>query len=100
MDMSARNELLETTKKTSWVFIRWIFVLLIIYISITTIYGYYVIREDFLQQIASLSVGGFWAFFFGYFGWRLGQAIEDHYINKRMIKKKEEKTDEEIQLDL
>lgn len=35
-----------------------------------------------MKTITSLSLGGFWAFFFGYFGWRIGQEIENYFIKK------------------
>lgn len=35
--------------------------------------------NDFLINMATISVGGFWAFFLGYFGWRMGQTIEVYF---------------------
>jgi len=59
-----------------------IFVILIFYTVAVTLIGYLSSDEDFLtilRSIATLSVSGFWAFFLGYFGWRMGQAVE-HYL--------------------
>ena len=80
----------ESTVKATVGVIKWIFVFLILYISIVTILGYLSSGMEFLGTIAALSVGGFWAFFFGYFGWRIGQSIEEHFISniKEVSKKK------------
>jgi hypothetical protein len=66
--------------------IKLIFIILIIYITGITVYGYLSTGQEFLTTVATLSVGGFWAFFFGYFGWRLGQSIEEYFLE---ISKKE-----------
>ena len=62
-----------------------IFILIIAYTIAVTILGFIKSGIDFLESIATISVGGFWAFFLGYFGWRLGQTIENYLIS---IKKK------------
>lgn len=72
----------NTTIKITKHFVRWVFFLLVIYISGVTVYGYIVSGSEFLTSIITLSVGGFWAFFFGYFGWRLGQSIEEYFLNR------------------
>jgi len=36
--------------------------------------------NEFLINIATISVGGFWAFFLGYFGWRMGQSMEIYFF--------------------
>jgi len=36
--------------------------------------------NEFLINIATISVGGFWAFFLGYFGWRMGQSLEIYFF--------------------
>jgi len=55
--------------------------LIIAYTIAVTILGYIKSGIDFLESIATISVGGFWAFFLGYFGWRLGQTIENYLIS-------------------
>jgi hypothetical protein len=60
-----------------------IFVLIIIYTIVVTILGIIKSGADFLENIALISVGGFWAFFLGYFGWRLGQTIENYFASIR-----------------
>ena len=59
--------------------LKWIFIILILIISIATFLGYLERGNQFLIEVATLGVGGFWAFLFGYFGWRLGQSIEEFF---------------------
>ena len=80
----AKKVVEKTATKTVHVtigFLKWIFILLIIYITIITSWGYFTSGEQFLTNIATISVGGFWGFLFGYFGWRLGQSIEEYFNN-------------------
>jgi len=63
--------------------LKWIFIVLFIYISGVTFWGYLTAGEEFLTNVVTISVGGFWAFLFGYFGWRLGQSIELYFIKLR-----------------
>jgi hypothetical protein len=60
--------------------LKWVFIVLVIYISIITFWGYLTAGDEFLTNVVTISVGGFWAFLFGYFGWRLGQTIEVYFI--------------------
>ena len=60
-----------------------IFILIIIYTIIVTILGIIKSGADFLENIATFSVAGFWAFFLGYFGWRLGQTIENYFASMK-----------------
>ena len=55
-----------------------IFIIIIFYTIAVTVLGFIKSGVDFLENIATISVGGFWAFFLGYFGWRLGQTIENY----------------------
>jgi quinol-cytochrome oxidoreductase complex cytochrome b subunit len=77
----------KTVEVTIGVF-KWIFIVLIVYISIITVWGYIAAGDEFLTNIATISVGGFWGFLFGYFGWRIGQSIEE-FFNKRFRKNKD-----------
>jgi hypothetical protein len=89
----ARDFAQSTAKKTVEVtshILKWVFILLVAYISIVTIYGYLSSGEEYLNNIATLSVGGFWAFFFGYFGWRLGQSLEDYLVKRKVFKMKKQ----------
>jgi len=66
----------RTVKLTKTVLIA-IFVVMIIFTIIVSIIQF--ISQDlnaFITGIATLSIGGFWAFFLGYFGWRMGETVE------------------------
>jgi hypothetical protein len=63
-----------------------IFIIIIIYTVFVSIWAFINAGADFLTNIATLSVGGFWAFFLGYFGWRMGQTIEEYFTNIRIKK--------------
>lgn len=71
----------NTTVKVTHHVINWIFFVFAVYISITMLWGY-VNTDNFLENIITLSVGGFWAFLFGYFGWRFGQGIEKYFMRR------------------
>jgi hypothetical protein len=77
----------STTVKFTKTIVKVIFVLIILYTIIVSLYIFFTTydRGTFLTNIATISVGGFWAFFLGYFGWRMGQTIEDYFsqIKKR-----------------
>jgi len=76
----------KTVKATKTV-VKIIFILIIAYTIIISIYLFLTTDpEKFLTNIAMISVGGFWAFFLGYFGWRMGETVESHF--KSMKKKK------------
>jgi len=77
----------STTVKFTKTMVKIVFVFIIVYTIIISVYIFFTIehREDFLSNIATISVGGFWAFFLGYFGWRMGQTIEEYFIH---LKKK------------
>jgi hypothetical protein len=76
----------QTTIRVTATIVKVIFILIIIFTIFVTIWQYFFVdREQFLSTIAAVSVGGFWAFFLGYFGWRMGQTIELYFHN---LKKK------------
>jgi hypothetical protein len=73
-----------TLKVTKTIFIFVFFVMIIV----TVIYSIYTFLSSknlasFLEGILTLGIGGFWAFFLGYFGWRMGQTIEIYFHNLR-----------------
>ena len=64
--------------------VKIIFVLVIVYTAAVAIWIFYNQGiENFFTNIATISIGGFWAFFLGYFGWRMGQTIEMYFYNMR-----------------
>ena len=82
------GETAAKTVKFTMTLIKIIFVLVIVYTVAVTVWIYSRQGlENFLTSIATISIGGFWAFFLGYFGWRLGQSIEVHFYDMRKKKK-------------
>ena len=84
----AKQVIGETATKTVQFTVKTIiiiFIIIIFYTIAVTILGFIKSGVDFLENIATISVGGFWAFFLGYFGWRLAQTIENYLAS---IKKK------------
>jgi hypothetical protein len=71
--------------------IKWAFIIIVSYISIVTFLGYLSAGTSFLTNVATLSVGGFWGFLFGYFGWRLGESIE-LFFNKKFRRNNNEES--------
>ncbi|UCB58862.1 MAG: hypothetical protein JSV67_00780 [Thermoplasmatales archaeon] len=68
--------------KATATFVKIIFIIIIGLTIIVTIWQFFSTeKEEFLRNIATISVGGFWAFFLGYFGWRMGQTIELYFHN-------------------
>ena len=63
-----------------------IFIIIIAYTIIVSIWAFFNAGADFLTNVATISVGGFWAFFLGYFGWRMGQTIEEYFTSIRIKK--------------
>jgi len=84
------KKLMEDASKTvkfTFKILKVIFIVIILYTVLVSIYLYYETNSgDFLNDIAALSIGGFWAFFLGYFGWRMGQTVEDYIIHIRKKK--------------
>jgi len=71
----------KTGKKTIEItvhLVKWIFFAILVIITLVTVIGVFTAGGDFLIQVATLGTGGFWAFFFGYFGWRMGQSLEKY----------------------
>ena len=76
------REIPKTTVKTTTHLIKWAFLVIILYIIVTTVYGFYSQGLGFLDNVVTLSVGGFFAFFMGYFGWRLAESMEIWFTQK------------------
>lgn len=76
-----------TLKVTKTIFIT-TFIVIIIATVIFSIYKFLTSKNvnDFIEQIITLGIGGFWAFFLGYFGWRMGQTIETSFFKLKWRK--------------
>jgi len=65
-------------QQTTIHFLRWVFFLIFLYIGFTIFWGLWY-NPLFFEQVITFSVSGFFAFFMGYFGWRLAQIIEEWF---------------------
>ena len=74
----SRNIFCEIPTKTLTITIyaiRWLLLLILIYIVISVTAMFFTKSYEFLQQIVTLSLGGFFGFFMGYFGWLFAHQI-------------------------
>lgn len=69
--------------------LRWIFLLIFLFISVGIVVLFATGGENYLQAILGYSITGFFTFFMGYFGWLLAQGIIEMITGKEP---KEEKT--------
>ena len=77
------------TVKFTITIVKIVFVLILAYTIIISLYLFFNSEDQgqwLFTNIATISVGGFWAFFLGYFGWRMGQIIENYFMHMRKNK--------------
>lgn len=55
--------------------LRWIFLLIFLFITIGIFVLFVTGGQDYIQIILGYSIAGFFTFFMGYFGWILAQGI-------------------------
>jgi ABC-type enterochelin transport system permease subunit len=87
------KEIPLTTVKVTVYALRWIFLIIFLYIVGSMILFAINQRYEFLQQIIAWSVGGFFGFFMGYFGWLFAQHIVEWLTktHNNVIKREKEK---------
>ena len=66
--------------------IKYILILILAYTVISMIILINESRMEFLKSIVQWSVGGFWAFFMGYWGWMFAEEITKS-VRKHAVKK-------------
>jgi hypothetical protein len=69
--------------------VRWIFLLIFLFISVGIVVLFATGGQNYLQAILGYSITGFFTFFMGYFGWILAQGIIEMITGKEP---KEERT--------
>jgi hypothetical protein len=62
--------------------LRWIFLLVLMFISIGIVVLFITGGQTYVQAILGYSITGFFTFFMGYFGWILAQQILEMVIGK------------------
>ncbi len=78
----------KTIKVTIYA-LRWIFLLIFLFISVGIVVLFATGGQAYVQAILGYSITGFFTFFMGYFGWILAQGIIEMITGKEP---KEEKT--------
>ncbi len=79
MDVQIVPPIPDKFKKQTYGLLKWVFFFIFLYIVVSVI-GLLLTKKDYVEQIVTLSIGGFLAFFMGYFGWRAGMLVEEHFI--------------------
>lgn len=79
---------LKTMKVTIYA-LRWIFLLIFLFITIGIFVLFVTGGQNYMQIILGYSIAGFFTFFMGYFGWILAQGIIEMVTGKEA---KEERT--------
>ena len=62
--------------------LRWIFLLVFLFITVGIVILFITGGENYLQAIIGYSITGFFTFFMGYFGWLLAQSIIEMITGK------------------
>lgn len=62
--------------------LRWIFLLIFLFITIGIFVLFLTGGENYVQLIIGLSITGFFTFFMGYFGWMFAQSIMELIAGK------------------
>lgn len=86
----------EATVRITLYAFKWILLLILIYVVISVIMMVYIQRYEFLAEIVGISIGGFFAFFMGYFGWMFAHSIMEWLGRKK--EPKESKRAKPLQL--
>lgn len=77
-----KDQAVDTTIEISTHVVKYSLVVVLVYLVITMLYLIYTKRETFFENIATWSIGGFWAFFMGYFGWLFAESITKSFSRK------------------
>ncbi len=67
--------------------VRWFLFLILVYVIISVSIMFFTQSYEFLQQIVTLSLGGFFGFFMGYFGWLFAHQLVTWLKGKKKEKK-------------
>jgi len=67
--------------------VRWFLFLILVYVIISVSIMFLTQSYEFLQQIVTLSLGGFFGFFMGYFGWLFAHQLVTWLKGKREEKR-------------
>jgi hypothetical protein len=71
------EELPFTTMKITMRMLKWIFVIIFIYIAVSIIFLIVQGGDEQIRNIILYSVSGFFTFFMGYFGWMFARSVSE-----------------------
>ena len=73
-----------TTIKVTLRMLKWIFVLIFIYIAISIVFLILQGGDEQIRNIVVYSVSGFFTFFMGYFGWMFARSVSEIVGGKKL----------------
>ncbi len=76
------EEIPSKTVKLTFHALRWIFLLIFLFITIGIFVLFITGGQSYIQTILGYSITGFFTFFMGYFGWLLAQSIIEMLTGK------------------
>jgi len=76
------QKVLKTSVEITGHTLRILLAVVVAYVVITMIFLAIQQKDAFLVNIATWSMGGFWAFFMGYFGWMIAESITKTFFKK------------------
>ena len=78
------EELPFTTMKITLRMLKWIFVIIFIYIAMSIIFLIVQGGDEQIRNIVLYSVSGFFTFFMGYFGWMFARSVSEIVGGKKI----------------
>jgi len=78
------EELPFTTMKITLRMLKWIFVIIFIYIAVSIVFLILQGGDKQIQNIVVYSVSGFFTFFMGYFGWMFARSVSEIVGGKKI----------------
>jgi len=80
------EELPVNTIKITLRMVKWIFVLIFIYIAVSIVFLIAQGGDEQIRNIIVYSVSGFFTFFMGYFGWMFARSVSEIVSGKKAPK--------------
>jgi uncharacterized membrane protein YjjP (DUF1212 family) len=78
------EELPNATIKLTVRMLKWIFVLIFVYIAASIVFLIFQGGSEQLRNIIVYSVSGFFTFFMGYFGWMFARSVSETVGGKKL----------------
>jgi len=76
------EDLPKKTMKVTIYALRWVFLLIFLFIIVGIFILFFTGGENYIQQIIGFGITGFFTFFMGYFGWVLAQGTIEMITGK------------------